>query len=285
MRGYLLLGVLYLASRFVSLYSLHLIDFRTHVMWKNAKLPVTMLVRSLLFSGVVYTARSYLIACIFVVALVFFTAGSNSVSPTFDLIGIPVVMVSLACDALLANVQEKLMQDHDAGTSEVMLWSSGLAFVLGLVVFAAPEVIPSVGYLSAHPWSFVWIVAATSLCFFGMKAIMLLMQRQGTVVVSGVTSMRKVFTVVLSFLTMGHATFHSNHAIGLGLLVLAMALQTNEVAQGRTAPQAEKMKHDRDETETSGLLQTSLLTNPRERGAAGGGETVKTTPGAKHGMV
>ena len=105
MRGYLVLGCFYMASRFVSLYSLELIDFRTQVMWKNAKLPVTMLVRSLILSKVLYTRRSYLIASIFVVALVFFTAGSSKVSPTFDYVGIPVVMLSLLFDALLSNTQ------------------------------------------------------------------------------------------------------------------------------------------------------------------------------------
>jgi len=75
LQGYAMLGLLYMTSRFVSFYSLELIDFRTQVMWKNAKLPVTMVIRSLLLS-VHYPLRKYGNATIFVIALIFFTAGA-----------------------------------------------------------------------------------------------------------------------------------------------------------------------------------------------------------------
>jgi len=76
LQGYAMLGLLYMTSRFVSFYSLELIDFRTQVMWKNAKLPVTMVIRSLLLS-VHYPLRKYGNATIFVIALIFFTAGAH----------------------------------------------------------------------------------------------------------------------------------------------------------------------------------------------------------------
>ena len=275
MKGYLLLGCLYIASRFVSLYSLNLIDFRTHVMWKNAKLPVTMIVRSCILSGVSYSARSYLIACIFVLSLVFFTVGSNAVSPTFDVIGIPIVMLSLGVDALLANIQEQQMKEHEASTSEVMLQSSGLAFVIGLVMNIT-SLGPTIAYLWSAPATFLWIVAATTLCFFGMKAIMLLMENQGTVVVSTVTSLRKVFTVLLSFLTMGHAQFHKNHAVGMCFLVLGMGLHTNEQRLAETQSAAGLSNSD---GKTAGSIpHLPLITNPERRHIEGASAVGEASP-------
>jgi len=221
-RGYAILGILYMASRFLSFYSMELIDFRTQVMWKNSKLPVTMLVRSMLLHAY-YPARKYFHALLFVVALVFFTSGSSQMELKFDPTGVLVVLSALVADALLSNYQEKQMSMHGASTSEVLLQSSLAGLLVGTGA-SCTTILPAVRYVLAHRAALLWMLASSTLCFGGMKALMAVMQQQGTVVVSIVTSMRKVATVLLSFLVYGHQSFHQNHAVGLGFLILGMAL-------------------------------------------------------------
>mmetsp|Transcript_47306 Transcript_47306/g.102727 ORF Transcript_47306/g.102727 Transcript_47306/m.102727 type:complete len:109 (-) Transcript_47306:905-1231(-) len=58
-----------------------------------------------------------------VVGLCIFTLGDSTISPEWDPLGIPMVSVALLADALIGNVQEKVMRENGATQDEMASYS------------------------------------------------------------------------------------------------------------------------------------------------------------------
>lgn len=53
----------------------------------------------------------------------------STISPNFDVFGVVMISTALLFDAIIGNVQEKAMRDHNASNVEVVLYSYGIGFV------------------------------------------------------------------------------------------------------------------------------------------------------------
>jgi len=153
----------------------------------------------------------------------------------------------------MLNSQEKQMVDHKASTTEVMLQSSLMGLLIGIFT-SAGALLEATLYMYNNPAAIRWLLLCTTLTFGGMKGIMILMQSEGTVVVSLVTSTRKVVTVLLSFYLFGHQSFHQNHAVGLVLLALGMTLSHLDKSSSPGKEAAAAMASEEAATKSTGSV-------------------------------
>lgn len=92
----------------------------------------------------------------------------SHVSPNFDSTGVIMISTALLCDAIIGNVQEKSMKNHNASNSEVVLYSYGIGFVY-LLMF----MLVSGGFLDGlYYFSFVsWFIHCFILSYYNLKYI------------------------------------------------------------------------------------------------------------------
>lgn len=61
-------------------------------------------------------------------------SADSKMSPIFDTLGVFMISMALFCDALIGNIQEKVMKIYNAPNSEVVLYSYSIGFVYLLVI-------------------------------------------------------------------------------------------------------------------------------------------------------
>lgn len=83
--------------------------------------PVTLL--GILIQGKRFGVYDVSAAVLMSLGLVLFTLADNSVSPNFDSRGYVMISLALVADAVIGNVQEKVIKAHKAPNSEVVFYS------------------------------------------------------------------------------------------------------------------------------------------------------------------
>mmetsp|Transcript_47310 Transcript_47310/g.102736 ORF Transcript_47310/g.102736 Transcript_47310/m.102736 type:complete len:207 (-) Transcript_47310:574-1194(-) len=147
-----------------------------------------------------------------VVGLCIFTLGDSTISPEWDPLGIPMVSVALLADALIGNVQEKVMRENGATQDEMVLYSHGVgAIYLFIVCFLNDQLTGGVIVCFKSPHVLFLILAFSVSGYFGVSFVMTLVGRFGAVIAVTVTSVphrplspfrsscRKALTIFLSF--------------------------------------------------------------------------------------
>mmetsp|Transcript_47307 Transcript_47307/g.102728 ORF Transcript_47307/g.102728 Transcript_47307/m.102728 type:complete len:195 (-) Transcript_47307:574-1158(-) len=135
-----------------------------------------------------------------VVGLCIFTLGDSTISPEWDPLGIPMVSVALLADALIGNVQEKVMRENGATQDEMVLYSHGVgAIYLFIVCFLNDQLTGGVIVCFKSPHVLFLILAFSVSGYFGVSFVMTLVGRFGAVIAVTVTSCRKALTIFLSF--------------------------------------------------------------------------------------
>ena len=108
--------------------------------------------------------------------------------------------------------------------SETLLWVKGIGSVYLLVGLSiSSKLMEGVGYTKQNPFSLVPMLAFAVSGWAGENFVMRLVQRFGTVVTVTTTSVRKAFTIALSFLIYPKP-FGWGYVIGFGLIGLGIFL-------------------------------------------------------------
>ncbi len=68
------------------------------------------------------------------VGLIFFTLADTKLQPNFEIYGVVVICFALVADAIIGNVQEKVMKLNDSSNVEMVLYSYAIGFVYLFVV-------------------------------------------------------------------------------------------------------------------------------------------------------
>ena len=179
--------------------ALRWVSYPVKVVAKSCKLLPTMLLGSALL-GRRYSAYDHIAAVLLCIGLVGFTladAGSKSSGKGSSPIGIALLVFAVSCDAVQILLSERMLRSNPHMTPmHVNLYTNSFAFV---GVFGA---LLSSGELSKAPASIPWGMLAMSgtLSWVGVCCfIQLTRSHTGTVAVI-TTNMRKLLTIVLSFL-------------------------------------------------------------------------------------
>lgn len=188
------------ASRGLTNVSLMYLNYPTQVVFKSLKL-ITVMIGSVI-TGKGYSKMEYLAAVFTVISAIFFGLGDVDVAPQFSVVGISIVLVSLIADSAHSNSQEALLTIAPMATlPEVMVFSNLFAAILsGLVCLFTGEVWLALEYCSEHPISYIIFVAHAVVTYIGVLFFVTTIKQFGVVMATTVTTVRKITTVLLSFI-------------------------------------------------------------------------------------
>ena len=194
---------------------LHL-DYATHIAMKSSKLLWVMAGRVLFLRQKQRpSAAEWVGSIVIVVGLVVMTAdeaspevvgaataGAGATVERSRRMGLVCITLSLLCDAAILIVEEGIVFGrHRAPTQEVILYVQVLAVVPSLLLLVGNGGMPEfVSFAAASP-RFLLLSTGCGVCgYVGTKSVLSLVESFGGTVAALVTSLRKVVTIVLSFI-------------------------------------------------------------------------------------
>ncbi|XP_048487767.1 adenosine 3'-phospho 5'-phosphosulfate transporter 2 [Plutella xylostella] len=200
LKTYALLAALTLGTMSLSNLALSYLNYPTQLIFKSCKLIPVML-GSIIILNKRYGFLDYVAAIIMCVGLTMFTLADSQTSPNFDAFGVLVICLALLCDAIIGNVQEKAMKQHQASNNEVVFYSYLIACGYLLAITGATGVLmEGVSYTARKPltmYSNIFLLSVSG--YMGLQAVLTLVRTGGATVAVTVTTMRKAVSIVISF--------------------------------------------------------------------------------------
>lgn len=218
------LGCCFVATRSLTNITVDYTDYPTQVIIKSAKVIPVMMMGFVVLKKT-YSALEYLCASLLAIGIIIFTLGNSSASPSFQPLGVFLGLLSLVTDALVGNNQERLMNHEGVSESEIIQSMNGCGFVVGFVFSIVSGYFPEAfSFCAEHPHIYVPILLNGVSCYLALNVIAMLVNKFGTVVTVMVTSTRKVFTIVLSYMFFPKPITPA-HVVGVLVVVLAIVLE------------------------------------------------------------
>ena len=241
---YLQLSLLVFGATFLATQSLHYVSYPTKCVFKSAKLIPTMLVYTFLLRGEKkHDSLDYFAASLLCLGTAGYGYGSSKPQDDTNTssFGILLLSISIICDALVPNLQQRLMTSSSLQgvlPERKNIERSSLSSSEGLSAQAVMTNVNAVGFAMVLSYmvgsgAFVGVIAASiahpRLLFLlvslggGLSTAVLaytkLIKSSGSVVAVATSTLRKVVTVVLSYVFFPKplSTLH----VFSGLLVLA----------------------------------------------------------------
>jgi adenosine 3'-phospho 5'-phosphosulfate transporter B3 len=188
------------ASRGLTNVSLQFLNYPTQIIFKSMKL-ITVMVGSLFILNASFTVFEYLSAVCLVVAACMFSLGDSDTNIEFPVKGIVIVCLSLVGDAIHSTTQDALLREHRASTSEMMLFTNAFAAAACLLYISINgELSAAIAYCQLYPQAYALFVLRSAVIYLGVLCFALMIKSSGVVVATGVTTVRKIISILLSFL-------------------------------------------------------------------------------------
>ena len=231
-RNYLALLVFAIAlSQGTGSVALQHVNYPVKVAFKSCKLVPTMAFsRYIVRDGKRYGVDDYAAALFMCVGLALLSAADLAAHAERDTqaAGLMLLVVAVCSDAVIPNLQEKLLRGLKLPLGSMVVLSNAGSFLVVLAFIAATgELGRAVAYLRVHQDAALWLLAQGLVGYAGLRCYLNVIR--GLSGVAGVlaTSARKVVTLVLSFIlfkkpfTGSHATALAVLAVGVGLGIRA----------------------------------------------------------------
>lgn len=231
---YIKLSLAVFGATALATHSLYYVSYPTKVVFKSAKLIPTMLVATVFDPSKKYGLADYVSAALVCTGAAGYSWGASSndngdVSTSF--MGILLLSTSILCDAIVPNFQQALMagqnlplEDSRESTgrgltaAELMVNVNSVGF-LGLFVYMLLSGSLFSAVTRATPMLCVYLVTIGTALATAVFCYTKLIREAGSVVAVTVATLRKVATVVLSYIFFPKP-LHGIHVLS-GLLVLA----------------------------------------------------------------
>ena len=205
---YVKLSLLVFGATALSTRSVRYVSYPTKVVFKSSKLIPTMIVATLLNKKSKYGTMDYLAASLLCMGAAGFSFASKNDS-TDDkndgYYGIMLLCISITCDALVPNLQQKLMssdgEKEGLSAPAVMINVNAVGFVgVSLYMIANGSFMDALSAGKENPYLFVYL----NIIGVGLSSAVLaytrLIKASSSVVAVGVATIRKIFTVLLSYI-------------------------------------------------------------------------------------
>lgn len=195
------------------------LNYPTQVVFKCCKL-IPVLVGGILIQGKEYDRLDFLAALLMTIGVAAFTLTDVELSPSFSPLGVFFITIALVMDAGLGNVQEKAMKTNLSSNLEIVFfsYSIGTGFIL-LYLVCMGQLIPAIAICSKYPLETYGYGMMFGVCgYFGIQFVLTLISITDAFVAVSVTTMRKVVSIVLSFILFTKP--FSSRYLWSGLLVL-----------------------------------------------------------------
>lgn len=227
--SYLKLSLLTLSGMYFTNYSLQFLNYPTRVLFKSSKLVPTMLMGTLM-QGRRYSVLEYLAAATLVAGVVLFTLGDAELQPAFHPVGVGLIALGVAADAATSNYEERefFRKAQPASQPEVVAYSSAFGTLWALLaLLPTNELADAIAHSAKHPSVLPLLVASAACGYVSVSFVLLLINLYGATVTELVKSLRKVLTVVLSFVLFPKP-ISPKYLLG-GACVLASLVATHEL--------------------------------------------------------
>lgn len=225
---YIITAVTLVGSMALSNFSLERISYPTVVLFRSSKLLPVMF-GSFFFLKKRYSAMEVASVLLIVAGLIGMSISDKKVHNKFDTIGLIALITSLCCDAIASNFEEEAFSKYQAPQDEVIaiIYLIGAIMVGAMSIFTG-EFVTGSRKCFENPGLVIQIILFSYLGAVGIQFIYLLIKAFGSVITVMVTSLRKAFTVLLSFLLFPDKKFTAYHmasivsiSTGIGLNIYA----------------------------------------------------------------
>ncbi|KAH3745711.1 adenosine 3'-phospho 5'-phosphosulfate transporter 2 [Pelomyxa schiedti] len=184
----------------LSAYSLRFLNFPTWLLFKSARVVITML-GGLFIQKKRYTIREYGSVFLIAIGLTVVTMADINAMPTFNFFGILLISLTLIMNACQDNSQEKGMRDYGVTENELVVYSFGIGAIMILPwLFLSNELFTALSVIAVKKFVLLEIVVAGLLAYFGTVCVLMLVKRTSALTAVITTSCRKAMSLFLSFL-------------------------------------------------------------------------------------
>mmetsp|Transcript_23906 Transcript_23906/g.35449 ORF Transcript_23906/g.35449 Transcript_23906/m.35449 type:complete len:373 (+) Transcript_23906:39-1157(+) len=218
---YTRLSFLVFGATGLATHSLKYVSYPTKVIFKSAKLIPTMLISTLFYKNKKHTSLEYFSAfliCLGAAGYSYNGGGGGGSGPSNDTsyFGVGLLSVSILCDAIVPNVQKNLMTislprtsttDADSVISlglsaqAVMVNTNAVGFGILLVyMLVSGSLSDAVSTAMLHPKLLLYLVSVGLGLSSAVLAYTTLIKRTSPVVAVAVATLRKVATIMLSYI-------------------------------------------------------------------------------------
>jgi adenosine 3'-phospho 5'-phosphosulfate transporter B3 len=201
--------------------SLKWVTYPTKVVFKSTKLIPTMMVATIM-QGKRYGWLDYLAALLLCVGAAGYAMDSSvSHGPVNNAVpGLVLLIISILCDALVPNLQQQFMTPPDAlSATELMVNVNAVGFS-GLLVYmlAMGQLMEGIRTCLEFPRLMVYLTLVGLGLSTAVLAYTRLIQTSGSVAAVAVATLRKVATIVLSYIVFPKPLLAMHIAAGLAVL-------------------------------------------------------------------
>mmetsp|Transcript_41528 Transcript_41528/g.109548 ORF Transcript_41528/g.109548 Transcript_41528/m.109548 type:complete len:360 (+) Transcript_41528:69-1148(+) len=232
--SYLKLSLLTLSGMYFTNWSLKYLNYPTRVLFKSSKLVPTMVMGTVM-QGRRYSFLEYLAAAGLVLGILLFTLGDAELRPDFHPVGIGLIAVGVAADAATSNYEERefFRAAKQASQPEVIAFSSlfGSVWAFG-VLLPTSEMSDAIEHAIVNPSVLPLLVASSALGYVSVTIVLLLINLYGATVTEMVKSMRKVLTVIASFILIPKPISEKYYMGGAAVVVSLLATQELQRRKG-----------------------------------------------------
>mmetsp|Transcript_7681 Transcript_7681/g.25452 ORF Transcript_7681/g.25452 Transcript_7681/m.25452 type:complete len:404 (-) Transcript_7681:241-1452(-) len=182
-------------------YALSYLNYATRIVFKSAKI-IPVMAFSVIIVGKKYNWKEWLSAAILVAGIVLFTLGDVASSPAFAPIGVALIAGALCIDAICANFEEKnfFRTETPSTTQEVLCYASLIGTAYGFIpLVASGGLMPAWNHSMAYPQVIPSIMAFSVMGYSSVSFILSLIKYFGATEAEIVKSLRKVLSIVISF--------------------------------------------------------------------------------------
>ena len=206
-KDFLLLTILVYGSVGAANMAITHITYPIKVIGKSCKLIPTMVVSTLMFKGKKFKLIDYVFAfsmCFGLSGFAYVTSTkTNSKTTNYQtssLFGMLLLVFAITLDAIAPNIQERVMRKGHSPfytMGNVNFYSSIISFSIFIISNGVSDIINS---LLSQPDIFLMTIFCASSTFVGVSCYLKLVKLIGGVNTTIVSTLRKVFTIILSFL-------------------------------------------------------------------------------------
>lgn len=227
------------------------VNYATNTVLKSVKLLITMIFATICFSKKKFSKFEWLGAFAMVISCIYMSLGDHAMSPSFSTLGVFLSVSATVLQSFMGNIQEKVLsekksdgdnngiiyaemvqteemkkKEKDDAMTQYLIYSNGIGVVvIFLVLIFTGELFSAIDFF-LFSGSFIGLIAlfVRSFTFFtGGYAYLKLIQDFGVAAATVVAVVRKIMTVLLSFMIYPKP-FHINYVIGVVFFIAADGL-------------------------------------------------------------
>lgn len=201
-KNYVALSTLTYSGMYATNYSLKFLNYATRIVAKSSKV-IPVMVFATLITKKKFSAGEWGAAALLVAGISLFTLGDVSSHPSFNPVGIVLIMGALCIDAITSNFEEKVFfrVDNPSGQAEVLFFASLFGSVWSFAsAYLAGEIGPAIAHSIANPMVTPSIMAFSVLGYASVTFVLSMIKFFGATEAEIVKSCRKVLSIIISFI-------------------------------------------------------------------------------------